>query len=103
MQARTEPRRDDAMAHNTRVMAAIDATLLRRRADYAGQPVAWSMLCEAAHVATLCEPVRDAFITRVANERGADIALRLRAKAESIRAAAIEGMHGWENAPAAHC
>lgn len=102
MQARTEQRWDEIAAHEARILAAIDATLLRRRAEYAGQPAAWSVLCEAAHVATLCEPVRDAFITRVANERGADIALRLRAKAASIRAAAIEGAHGWVHAPA-HC
>lgn len=74
------------------LVAAIDATLLRRRADYAGQQQAWHVLCEASHVATLCEPLRTAFITRVANERGADIALRLRAKAEAIRAAAVESI-----------
>jgi len=71
------------------IVTAIDAAMLRRRDEYAGQPMAWKVFCEASHVATLCEPMRSAFINRVANERGADIALRLKAKAESIRAAVI--------------
>jgi len=73
------------------IVAAIDATMLRRRAEYAGQPMAWSVYCEASHVATLCDPLRQAFITHVAKERGADIALRLQARAEAIRAAAVAG------------
>jgi hypothetical protein len=71
------------------IVAAIDAAMLRRREEYAGQPMAWKVFCEASHVATLCDPLRMAFINRVANERGADIALRLKSKAEAIRAAAI--------------
>ena len=71
------------------IVATIDAAMLRRRDEYAGQPMAWKVFCEASHVATLIEPLRMAFINRVANERGADIALRLKTKAESIRTAAI--------------
>ena len=40
---------------------------------------------ETAHVATLNERARTAFIERVAVSRGADIALRLLMKAQSIR------------------
>lgn len=43
------------------------------------------MWSEAAHVATLNERARNAFIEHVANSRGADIALRLLLKAQSIR------------------
>lgn len=67
------------------IAAAIDAAMLSRRDAYAGQPQAWHLFCEASHVATL----RDAFIARVAEQRGADIALRLAAKADAIREAAI--------------
>ena len=83
------PRETDAQMAAA-IAAAIDAALLSRRHDYAGQPHAWQLLCEASHVATLCPPLRDAFITRAAEQRGADIALRLAAKADAIRAAAIE-------------
>ncbi|MFJ5381079.1 hypothetical protein ACIPID_05360 [Cupriavidus sp. CER94] len=71
------------------IVAAIDAAMLSRRDEYSGQPMAWKMFCEASHVATLNDVLRSAFIERVANERGADVALRLKAKAESIRAEAI--------------
>lgn len=80
---------DAVIVRDAEIAAAIDATMLRRRDEYAGQPMAWRMFCEASHVATLCEPLRMAFINRVASERGADIALRLKAKAEAIRAEAI--------------
>lgn len=73
-----------------RIAAAIDAAMLSRRDAYAGQPQAWQLFCEASHVATLRTPLRDAFIARVAEQRGADIALRLAAKADAIRAAAID-------------
>jgi hypothetical protein len=80
---------DAVIVRDADIVAAIDAAMLRRRDEYAGQPMAWKVFCEASHVATLCEPLRMAFINRVASERGADIALRLKTKAESIRAAAI--------------
>lgn len=72
-----------------RIAAAIDAAMLSRRDAYTGQPQAWQLFCEASHVATLRAPLRDAFIARVAEQRGADIALRLAAKADAIREAAI--------------
>jgi hypothetical protein len=80
---------DAVIVHDAAIAEAIDAAMLRRRDEYAGQPMAWKVFCEASHVATLCEPLRMAFINRVASERGADIALRLKTKAEAIRAAAI--------------
>lgn len=80
---------DALIVRDAEIAAAIDAAMLRRRDEYVGQPMAWKVFCEASHVATLNEPLRMAFINRVANERGADIALRLKAKAESIRAEAI--------------
>jgi hypothetical protein len=80
---------DAVIVRDARIAAAIDDAMLRRRDEYAGQPMAWKMFCEASHVATLCDPLRMAFIERVANERGADIALRLKVKAEAIRAEAI--------------
>lgn len=67
------------------IAAAIDSDLLRRREQFAGQPSAWRVWSEAAHVATLNERARNAFIEHVANSRGADIALRLLLKAQSIR------------------
>ena len=67
------------------IAAAIDSDLLRRREQFAGQPAAWRVWSEAAHVATLNERARAAFIEHVANSRGADIALRLLLKAQSIR------------------
>lgn len=78
-----------AIVPGAEIVAAIDAAMLNRRDDYAGQPMAWKMFCEASHVATLPDVLRHAFIERVANERGADVALRLKSKAESIRAEAI--------------
>ncbi|WP_020205377.1 MULTISPECIES: DUF7696 family protein [Cupriavidus] len=92
------------------IAAAIDATLLRRRQQFDGQPAAWHVLCEAAHVATLDERARRAFVARVAASRGADIALRLLIKAESIRAAVIDALEagaevegGQPAAPFAEC
>lgn len=67
------------------IAAAIDSDLLRRREQFAGQPAAWRVWSEAAHVATLNDRARTAFIEHVANSRGADIALRLLLKAQSIR------------------
>ena len=64
------------------IAAAIDSDLLRRREQFAGQPAAWQVWSEAA---TLNERARTAFIERVAVSRGADIALRLLMKAQSIR------------------
>lgn len=72
------------------ITATIDRALLGRRSQFAGQPAAWQLLCEAAHVATLEEPARTAFVERVAEQRGADIALRLRLKADALRADALE-------------
>jgi len=72
------------------IAAAIDSDLLRRREQFAGQPVAWQVWSEAAHVATLNERARIAFVEHVAASRGADIALRLLMKAESIRATVME-------------
>lgn len=67
------------------IATAIDSDLLRRREQFAGQPAAWRVWSEAAHVATLNERARIAFIEHVAASRGADIALRLLMKAQSIR------------------
>lgn len=67
------------------IAAAIDSDLLRRREQFVGQPAAWRVWSEAAHVATLNERARTAFIEHVATSRGADIALRLLMKAQSIR------------------
>ena len=80
---------DAVLVRDAAIAAAIDAAMLRRRHEYSSQPMAWKMFCEASHVATLNDVLRSAFIERVASERGADIALRLKAKAESIRADAI--------------
>ena len=44
------------------IAAAIDSDLLRRRQQFAGQPAAWQVWSEAAHVATLNERARSAFI-----------------------------------------
>ncbi|MBB1629271.1 hypothetical protein [Cupriavidus sp. UME77] len=82
------------------IAAAIDATLLRRRQQFDGQPAAWHVLCEAAHVATLGEPARRTFIARVAASRGADIALRLLLKAESIRATVTAALEAGEEVDA---
>lgn len=87
-------------ARDAEIAAAIDATLLRRRQQFDGQPAAWHVLCEAAHVATLGEPARRAFIARVAASRGADIALRLLFKAESIRATVTEALEAGEDVDA---
>ncbi|EHP40973.1 hypothetical protein OR16_22673 [Cupriavidus basilensis OR16] len=87
-------------ARDAEIAAAIDATLLRRRQQFDGQPAAWHVLCEAAHVATLGEPARRAFIARVAASRGADIALRLLFKAESIRATVTEALAAGEDVDA---
>ncbi|WP_439890723.1 DUF7696 family protein [Ralstonia sp. 25C] len=72
------------------IAAAIDSDLLRRREQFVGQPAAWQVWSEAAHVATLNERARIAFVEHVAASRGADIALRLLMKAESIRATVME-------------
>ncbi len=77
------------IVHDAAIVATIDTAMLRRRDEYAGQSMAWKVFCEASHVATLSDVPRMAFIERVANERGADVALRLKAKAEAIRAEAI--------------
>jgi hypothetical protein len=41
------------IVHDAAIAAAIDAAMLRRRDEYAGQPMAWKVFCEASHVATL--------------------------------------------------
>jgi len=82
-------RTHSTFAHDAVIARAIDAAMLRRRDEYNGQPMAWKIFCEASHVATLADPARTAFIERVANERGADAALRLKVKSEAIRAEAI--------------
>lgn len=82
------------------IAAAIDSDLLRRRQQFAGQPAAWQVWSEAAHVATLNERARTAFIEHVAACRGADIALRLLMKAESIRATVMDALQSrMEAAP----
>ncbi|GAB7549309.1 DUF7696 family protein [Cupriavidus sp. CuC1] len=87
-------------ARDAEIAAAIDATLLRRRQQFDGQPAAWHVLCEAAHVATLGEPARRAFVARVAASRGADIALRLLLKAQSIRATVTAALEAGEDVDA---
>ncbi|WP_080569700.1 DUF7696 family protein [Cupriavidus necator] len=79
-----------AIDQNSEIRAAIAATLARRRPDYVGLPNAWLNLCEAAHVAGLAEPARAAFLSDVTTQRGADIALRLREHAASIRVAVVQ-------------
>ncbi|MDB0569789.1 hypothetical protein LBW59_03245 [Ralstonia solanacearum] len=74
------------------IARAIDTELLRRRQQFEGQPAAWSILCEAAHVATLSERARIAFIEHVAADRGADIALRLLLKAGAIRDTVVRSL-----------
>lgn len=74
------------MHHDSEISAAIAATLLRRRPMYKDMPAAWLNLCEAAHVASLSEAARAAFLSTVTTQRGADIALRLREHGASIRA-----------------
>nr|WP_315593736.1 hypothetical protein [uncultured Cupriavidus sp.] len=71
---------------NAEISAAIAATLDLRRPQYKDMPQAWRTLCEAAHVASLPEAARVAFLNSVTTQRGADIALRLREHAASIRA-----------------
>lgn len=83
------PQSQAVIVRDAEIVAAIDTAMLCRRDEYAGQPMAWKMFCEASHVATLNDVLRAAFINRVANERGADVALRLKSKAEAIRADAI--------------
>lgn len=84
------------------IAAAIDSDLLRRRQQFAGQPAAWRVWSEAAHVATLNERARMAFIEHVAASRGADIALRLQMKAESIRATVMQTLQTGGDAVAAY-
>jgi len=74
------------MHEHAEISAAIAATLIRRRPDYVEMPEAWRDLCEAAHVASLPEAARAAFLSQVTTQRGADAALRLREQAASIRA-----------------
>jgi hypothetical protein len=74
------------MHHDSEISAAIAATLLRRRPMYKDMPAAWRNLCEAAHVASLPEAARAAFLSTVTTQRGADTALRLREHGASIRA-----------------
>jgi hypothetical protein len=56
------------------------------------------VLCEAAHVATLNERARMAFVERVAASRGADIALRLLHKAEAIRESVMKALQSADTA-----
>ena len=81
----------DRNIRDAEIARAIDADLLRRRQQFNGQPAAWGVLCEAAHVATLNERARMAFVERVAASRGADIALRLLHKAKYDTAVAAAG------------
>lgn len=74
------------MHQDSEISAAIAATLARRRPQYSDMPAAWRNLCEAAHVASLPETARAAFLSQVTTQRGADTALRLREHAASIRA-----------------
>ncbi|ALF88576.1 MULTISPECIES: DUF7696 family protein [Ralstonia solanacearum species complex] len=82
----------DHTFRDAEIARAIDSELLRRRQQFEGQPTAWSILCEAAHVATLSERARIVFIEHVAADRGADIALRLLLKAEAIRESVVRSL-----------
>jgi len=84
------------------IAAAIDSDLLRRRQEFLGQPAAWRVWSEAAHVATLSERARTAFIEHVAASRGADIALRLLMKAESIREQVVQTLRLSEASATLH-
>ncbi len=86
----------DRIIRDAEIARAIDSELLRRRQQFEGQPTAWSILCEAAHVATLNERARIAFIEHVATARGADIALRLLLKAEAIRESVVRSLQSPE-------
>ncbi|BEU71782.1 hypothetical protein MAFF211271_13370 [Ralstonia syzygii subsp. indonesiensis] len=86
----------DRTIRDAEIARAIDAELMRRRQQFEGQPAAWSILCEAAHVATLNERARIAFIEHVATARGADIALRLLLKAEAIRESVVRSLQTTE-------
>ena len=85
-----------------KIPAAIAATLARRRSQYTDQPQAWRTLCEAAFVAGLPEPARAAFLSNVTTQRGADIALRLREHAASIRAAVVQHLERRSTNPCMH-
>ncbi len=76
--------------HQNEISAAIAATLDLRRPQYRDMPQAWRALCEAAHVASLPEAAQATFLNRVATQRGADTALRLREHAASIRASVVQ-------------
>lgn len=82
----------DHTFRDAEIVRAIDTEPPRRRQQFEGQPVAWSILCEAAHVATLSERARIAFIEHAAADRGADIALRLLLKAEAIRDSVVRSL-----------
>ncbi|MFP3889455.1 hypothetical protein [uncultured Ralstonia sp.] len=88
----------DRNIRDAEIARAIDADLLRRRQQFNGQPAAWGVLCEAAHVATLNERARMAFVERVAASRGADIALRLLHKAEAIRESVMKALQSADTA-----
>ncbi|WP_456264395.1 DUF7696 family protein [Cupriavidus alkaliphilus] len=77
------------MHQDSEICAVIAATLERRRPMYQDMPAAWRNLCEAAHVASLPEAARAAFLNTVTTQRGADTALRLREHAASIRASVV--------------
>ncbi|AXV73519.1 DUF7696 family protein [Ralstonia pseudosolanacearum] len=86
----------DRNIRDAEIVRAIDTELLRRRQQFEGQPAVWSILCEAAHVATLNKGARIAFIEHVAADRGADIALRLLLKAEAIRESVVRSLQAAE-------
>ncbi|CAG9183694.1 hypothetical protein LMG23994_05223 [Cupriavidus pinatubonensis] len=88
-----------AIDQNSEIRAAIAVMLAGRRSDYVGQPSAWLSLCEAAHVACLAEPAQAAFLSQVTTQRGADIALRLREHAASIRVAVVQVLERRRSAP----
>ncbi|MGA3978989.1 DUF7696 family protein [Ralstonia nicotianae] len=75
------------------IRAGISALIHVRRPAYAGRPHGWRDFCEMAHVASLSEAARAAYLSQVAIQRGADTALHLKERAESLRAKVVQNLN----------
>ncbi len=77
------------MTLQSQIKAQIAELIHARRPKYKDQPYSWKNFCEAAHVASLSDAARAAYLNEVTTQRGADAALHLGDRAETLRSKVV--------------
>lgn len=78
------------MTLQSQIKAQIAELNHARRPKYKDQPYSWKNFCEAAHVASLSDAARAAYLNEVTTQRGADAALHLGDRAETLRSKVVQ-------------